>query len=465
VTLALEDLMPCFQGVAPGYVATCSKDGEPNITPLSQVHYVDARHVALSCQFFNKTKRNVLEHPFATVQMYDPATFRAYRLRLRYDHAETEGPLFESMSLRIQVIASHTGMAGIFRLLSADVYEVLSVEPVAGYIAEPDALPAEPAGPTTDGFRNELRALQSICERINRAEDLSTLLSVTLDALDTLFGFTHTIVFLADDAAERLTAVASRGYEQSAVGGQVAVGEGLVGAVAAQRRLLRLSGMDAELRYGRAVRDRTREVEGTGALCAEVPLPGLPDVGSRLVLPLTAGERLVGVLAVESPDPLAFDEWDEAFLDIVGRQIASGLDNLLLRDASGRGRDALLRLLWSDPQVTRPARTFVFYRNDDCVFVDGEYLIRNVPGKILWKLLTTHEREGRREFCNRELRLDPSLGLPPVKDNLESRLILLRKRLEERCPDVRLVPTRRGRFTLELACRPALFEKDGTDTP
>jgi adenylate cyclase len=182
----------------------------------------------------------------------------------------------------------------------------------------------------------------------------------------------------------------------------------------------------------------------------------------QLALPLVSGERLVGVLAVESRDPLHFDEWDEAFLQIVGHQIALGIDRMqAIEGEAEAGSSVRARPRKSAAPARGTAKhTFVYYRNDDCVFADGEYLIRNVPGKILWKILRQRVDNEQLEFTNRELRLDPTLGLPPVKDNLESRLILLRKRLAEKCPDVRIVPVKRGRFALELDAEVELIEKD-----
>lgn len=454
--MRLSDLSRCFHGVVPCILASCDARGMPNVTYVSQVHLVDERHVAVSRQFFNKTSRNIEENPQACVEVYDPVTFEAYRLRLRFLRSETSGALFDSMALRIEAIASHTGMEGVFRLIGADLFEVLQVERVEGFLtSDPAAAASEDL--TAGGLRTEVRGLQIVSERINRAEDLETLLAAALDALAVYFGFEHTIVLLNDETANRLVTLACRGYG-GGVGAEVAVGEGLIGTVARERRVLRISGLDASLRYGRAIRREVLSDGGGRTLRPEIPLPGLADAQSALVIPLTLGDRLTGVLAAESRDPMAFGEWDEAFLGIIGNQIALGIDRVLQDDA---GEPAAGVAPEPRPAPARPRRkhTLTYYRDDDSIFFDGEYLIRNVPGRILWSLLAQWKRDGRTAFTNRELRLDRSLGLPDLKDNLETRLILLRSRLREKFPDVQLAPTGRGRFSLMVDAELELLER------
>lgn len=459
--------MPAFQGVVPSLLATCSSDGTPNVTYLSHVYYVDSRHVALSCQFFNKTRRNVEQNPYATVQVHDPLTLAAHRLLLRYDHSQTEGPLFDQMAMRIQAIASHTGMTEVFRLIAADVYEVLEIEDQGSFLTDDSELDDQPV-PSIGTYKTELRGLQVISDRINRARDLDDLLSSTLLTIDEFFGFKYSMILFPDETGQRLFTIASHGYGESGVGAEVQLGQGLLGAVAKERRALRVTRLDADLRYGRAVRGEIERMGGERGLHPELPLPGLPDAQSELALPLVLRDKLIGVLAVESRDPYCFREWHEAYLNVIGNQIAIGIDRMLARTEGddehegARGKRAAAVVASPGPAAAalgQRSRSFCYYKNDDCVFVDGEYLIRNVPGKILWKLLTSYERERRTQFSNRELRLDPELGLPAVKDNLESRLILLRRRLEQKCPDVRLVSTSRGRFALELDCNLELVEK------
>ena len=119
--------LPAMQGMFPSWITSCSKEGEPNTTVISQIWYVDENHVALSFQFFNKTKKNISVNPFAYATITDPSNMKQYNLELQFDHSETEGELFDEMDMKLQAIASMPGMTGVFELQAADVYRVLSI--------------------------------------------------------------------------------------------------------------------------------------------------------------------------------------------------------------------------------------------------------------------------------------------------------------------------------------------------
>lgn len=122
-----------MEGIYPAHIVTVSSEGIPNVSLLSEVWYVDERHVALSNQFFNKTKANLAANPNALVRLISPdAEF--WDLRVRYLRTETSGKVFDQMVLKLAAIASLMGMTEVFRLNGADIYEVLGVRHCTEYL-------------------------------------------------------------------------------------------------------------------------------------------------------------------------------------------------------------------------------------------------------------------------------------------------------------------------------------------
>ena len=461
--IPLESLATSFQGLIPATLCTCSADGIPNVAVISHVDYVDAEHVALSFQFFNKSKANISVNPNALVRMVDPDTGQGWRLRLRYVRSETSGPVFERMALRIEAIASYSGLKGIFRLRAADIYRVRSVEPVEDECPRP--APAAVAGARSGNAVFTIQALQEFAQRIHQADSLERLLDSILEGIEASFGFTHSMILVPGADERVLVTIASRGYPESGVGAEVEVGEGIAGVVAEARKPIRISGLIRQMLYAYAVHKRAAEA-GLCPADRRIALPGLAAPDSQLGVPLLNRGELVGVLCVESELPYRFHEEDKTSIELLGSYLAIAIHSMQLQERSESMREAPP----PESQVARvspPAggaghrvrRELVYYRGDECILVDGEYLIRSLPAKILWKLLRMQQTEGRTEFTNRELRLDKTLALPEWKDNLESRLLLLRRRLEQKCSDIRLVPKARGRFALALDADLMLMER------
>lgn len=128
MTVTLRELAPLLEGVIPPVLATCSAAGEPNVTYLSSVQILDDDHVVASNQFFGKTVANLDENPQACVLLQDHVDGRMYRIHLRFARRETDGPVFDELSRRIDAIAAMMGMESVFKLRSADIYAVEGCE-------------------------------------------------------------------------------------------------------------------------------------------------------------------------------------------------------------------------------------------------------------------------------------------------------------------------------------------------
>ena len=435
--LTLDSIRSCLEGAVPSSVATCSTDGTPNLTLVSQVHYVDESHVALSFQFFNKTRQNVLVNPRVAATVVDPETAAQYRLDLHYVRTETSGPVFESMKAKLAGIASHTGMTGIFRLQGSDIYNVLNVT----------AVPGRPL-PLMVRKRNLLAAVRSCASALNQNVDLAALLDWALAGLESHFDIKHSMILMLDRAGRRLYTVTSRGYRQSGVGSEIALGCGVIGVAAEQRVPIRITHMTAEYSYSRAMRDSVEREGMGGTLETAIPLPGLQESRSQMAVPITSSTETLGVLYVESPQDMRFSYDDEDALVALAAQFGTAIHSMQQVSETHEPAPAPVP---KEREVSGKSATVRHYAADDSIFIDDDYLIKGVAGAIFWKLLRDYNRDRRTDFTNKELRLDSTLGLPDITDNLEARLILLQRRLSERRAPHRIEKTGRGRFRLEVS--------------
>jgi hypothetical protein len=412
---------------------------------ISQVHWVDESHVALSYQFFNKTRRNLLATRQACVQIFDPSTLAQYRLDLDYVETQTAGPLFESMKAKLAGIASHHGLEKVFRLLGADVFRVVDVE-----VVRP---PSDQPACRSVSF---LSSVRSCVDDLARCRDLDELADAALDGLTQHLGVSNAILLMAEYDG-RLFALGSRGYAVSGIGAEILPGEGVIGVAAREGVPIRIGHLSSEYRYGAALGAAARSA---GLLAEEppgVPFPGLGTPHSQIAVPVVALGRVLGVLFAESAEIMRFDHECEDAMVLVANQLGAMMT--LLREEDTDEAPAA-KAIGGDAGASVTVR---HYPRDDSVFLGHDYLIKGVAGAILWRLLSEHAATGRTDFTTRELRLDRALKLPDHAENLDARLVLLRRRLEERGACLQIEKTGRGRFRLVSRCRITLQQAGETD--
>jgi hypothetical protein len=303
--------------------------------------------------------------------------------------------------------------------------------------------------------RDLLSEVRRTCVELSGAHELGELLDLALDCLDRRLGIRHSMALMLDPDSQRLYTLASRGYARSGVGSEVALGEGVIGVAAREHTPIRIGHMTSEYRYGTAVRDTARQ-SGVDEQVTEIPFPGLAMPSSQIAVPIAGGGRTLGVLFAESEQTMRFGYDDEDALALIAAHLGTLIMLMPPEDAI-----ALPQVPEPDEAPPDAAVTVRHYPCDDSVFLEHDYLIKGVAGAILWRLVREYARSGRTDFTTRELRLDRTLRLPEFAENLDARLVLLRKRLDERGACIRIEKCGRGRFRLLVGVRLVLEEITG----
>lgn len=157
----------------------------------------------------------------------------------------------------------------------------------------------------------QLRASAKIGRAATSILNIDELFHTTVNLIRDEFGFYYAGVFLIDETGEWAVLQAASGkvgQRMKAQGHRLTVGgRSMVGWAAAYRQ--------------------PRIALDVGKDAAHFDNPLLPHTRSEMALPLVVGERLMGVLDVQSTEEAAFDEGDVRTLRLMADQIAVAIDN------------------------------------------------------------------------------------------------------------------------------------------
>lgn len=150
---------------------------------------------------------------------------------------------------------------------------------------------------------SSLDSLYDATRRIGLRDSLDEVVDEVLDRARELIGFEHCALLLRDPRSGSLSVRRVRGYgdrRDEVLELTLGRGQGLSGWAAERREALRIGDVTRDPRY----------------------VEGLEGARSNLVVPLTVGSEVAGVINVESEQPDAFTEEDEKLLTILGAQAA-----------------------------------------------------------------------------------------------------------------------------------------------
>ncbi len=174
----------------------------------------------------------------------------------------------------------------------------------------------------------ELEAVNQVAREIVSILDLDRLLPDVTGLINQTFGYYHVAIMLVDPTSDDLVfKVAAGGYEgRTPLGMRQKKKEGLIGWAAYLGETILVNDVSLDPRFIPAY---------------------LPETRSELDIPLKIGDRVIGVLDVQSKELNAFTEDDKRILETLADQVAVAIENAQLyeeRKAQSERISALYRI-------------------------------------------------------------------------------------------------------------------------
>ncbi|MDB9743945.1 hypothetical protein OAA91_00290, partial [Fibrobacterales bacterium] len=93
------------------------------------------------------------------------------------------------------------------------------------------------------------------------------------------------------------------------------------------------------------------------------------------------------------------------------------------------------------------------------ISVNGRHIIKNVPARILRRVIREYVEEGKTIFEYREFKRDTEICQDPANPNFEVRLQRLMEKIKADFPEVHLDKERRGQFSFKANQRVVYSER------
>ncbi len=155
----------------------------------------------------------------------------------------------------------------------------------------------------------EKELLYEVGKRISSSLDLDEVLELILDCLGEVVSFAAAGIFVVDPEMKQIASLATMGYEKSMEDRvQLKFGEGVVGWVAKNGEPAIVDDVSKDPRY----------------------INARPETSSEVVVPLFAGDKVIGVINLESDEVGAFTEDDVELMKAFGSQAALSLERAKL---------------------------------------------------------------------------------------------------------------------------------------